>query len=209
MHYESFKNLTAGIQSITTSLALVGGGVWAYWRFVLNRESAHKVDLDADVTFVRKQGDNWVIEGVALVKNPGNVRLIFKEFTYELHYALYSDGFPRQATKEGIAKGNNFGSLRFLFKPQSWLKDGEDGKVEEETREAIRPPAWSALQLVAAGLADEDETYTYLEPGERTRYAFPAALPAETTIVLLQCVFYDKNWHNETVRKMYGALTGR
>jgi hypothetical protein len=207
VHYESFKNLTAGIQSITTSLALVGGGVWAYWRFVLNRESAHKVDLDADVTFVRKQGENWVIEGVALVKNPGNVRLDFKEFTYELHYALSSDDFSRQATEEGIAKGNNLdvGSLRFLLKPQSWLKEGEDGKVEEETRKAIRPPAWSALQLVAAGMADEDEDYWYLEPGERSRYDFLASLPADTAIVLLKCVFYDKNGHVESVRKSYAV----
>jgi hypothetical protein len=143
-----------------------------------------------------------VVEGVALVKNPGTVRLIFKEFTYELQYALYSDDFPRQAIKEGTAKGNKVGSLRFLFEPISWLKD-EDGKAEEETRKANDPPAWSALQLVADGLADKDETY--LEPGERTRYAFLAALPADTTIVLLKCVFYDKNWHNETVRKSYAV----
>jgi hypothetical protein len=45
-----------------------------------------------------------VIEGVALVKNPGNVRLDFKEFTYELQYALSSDEFPRQTTEEGTAK---------------------------------------------------------------------------------------------------------
>jgi hypothetical protein len=133
--------------------------------------------------------------------------LIFKEFTYELQYALSSDDFSRQATKEAIAKGENLGvgSLRFLFKPQSWLKDGEDGKVEEETRNAITPPAWSALQLVADGLADEDETYWYLEPGERTRYDFLASLPADTAIVLLKCGFYDKNGHDETVRKSYAV----
>ena len=99
MHYESFKNLTAGIQSITTSLALVGGGGWAYWRFVLNRESAHKVDLDADVNFVRKQGDNWVIEGVAWVKNPGNVRLDFKEFTRELGQLFANWKYKRDCAK--------------------------------------------------------------------------------------------------------------
>ena len=209
MNYEPFKNVAEGIQSIITSVALIVGGIWALWRFVLNRESAHKVDLDADVTFVRKQGDNWVIEGVALVKNPGNVRLDFQEFTYELHYALSSDDFARQATEEGIAKGNNLGvgSLRFLLK-RSWLKEGEDGndgKVEEETQKAISPPAWCALQLVAAGLTGEDDDYTYLEPGERSRYPFLASLPADTTVVLLQCDFYDKNKHVESVRKSYAV----
>jgi hypothetical protein len=206
VHHEPFKNVAEGIQSIVTSVALVGGGLWAFWRFVIN---ANKVDLDIGVNFVRKQGNNWMIECVALVKNPGNVRLDFKEFTYELHYALSSDDFSKQTTEEGTAKESNldFRSLHFLYK-RSWLKDGEDdndGKVEEETKKAISPPAWSALQLVADGLADEDEDYWYLEPGERTRYAVPASLPAETTIVLLQCDFYDKNWHVESVRKIYGV----
>jgi hypothetical protein len=208
VHYESFKNLTAGIQSIVTSVALIGGGIWAFFRFVVKRESAHKVDLDIDVTFVRKQRNNWMIECVALVKNPGNVRLDFKEFTYELHYALSSDDFSKQTTEEGTAKESNLDvrSLHFLLK-RSWLKEGEDGndgKVEEETKKAISPPVWSALQLVAAGEDDEDD-YTYLEPGERSRYAFPASLPADTTIVLLQCDFYDKNDHVESVRKSYGV----
>jgi len=49
VHHESFKNLTAAIQSIVTPAALFGGGLWAFWRFVLNRESAPKVDLDVHV----------------------------------------------------------------------------------------------------------------------------------------------------------------
>lgn len=209
MHYESFKNFTASIQSIITSVALVGGGAWAYWRFVLNRESAHKVDVDVDVTFVIKQAGNWMIEGVALVKNPGNVRLDFKEFTYELHYALLSDDFTRQATEEGATSASSpgFGPLRFLYK-QSFLNEppeGGDGRIEEETQTASSPPAWSALQLIAAGVPGEDSEYSYLEPGERSRYALLASLPADTTIVLLKCDFYDKNGHVESVRKSYAV----
>ena len=104
MNHEPFKNVAEGIQSITTSLALFGGGVWAYWRFVLNRESAHKVDLDADVTFVRKQGDNWVIEGVAWVKNPGNVRLDFKEFTMNSTMRCPPTTFRGKRPKEALQK---------------------------------------------------------------------------------------------------------
>src|SRR5258708_39935004 len=49
--------------------------------YTLSLHDALPIYLDADVTFVRKQGDNWVIEGVALVKNPGNVRLDFTKAT--------------------------------------------------------------------------------------------------------------------------------
>ena len=61
------------------------------------------------------------------------------------------------------------------------------------------------VESVVDGLADGDETYWYLEPGERSRYPFLASLPADTTIVFVQCDFYDKNWHVESVRKSYGV----
>lgn len=170
VNHESFKNVAEGIQSIITSLALVTGGSWALWRFVLNRESAPKIDLDIDLSFVRQQGDSWIVEGVALVKNPGTVRLDFKRFTYELHYALSSDNFGSQTTEEGVAKkGIPTDSFRAMFK-ESWLEDCD---------------------------------YTYLEPGERSRYSFLAFPPANATMLVLLCEFYDAKEHVESIRKTY------
>jgi hypothetical protein len=63
MHYESFKNLTAGFQSIATILALGVGGFWTYQRFIRSRESFPKVDIDVELSFVLKQQGNWVVEG--------------------------------------------------------------------------------------------------------------------------------------------------
>ena len=58
MHYESFKNLTSGIQSIATVLALGVGAFWTYQRFIRSRESRSKVDLDVELSFVVKQHNN-------------------------------------------------------------------------------------------------------------------------------------------------------
>jgi hypothetical protein len=173
VNHEPFKNVAEGIQSIITSAALLGGGIWALWRFVLMRESATKVDLDIDLSFVVKQGANWMLEGVALVKNPGSVRLDFEAFTYELHYALSSDHFGSQTMEEGIAKETTLpaDSLRLKFK-RSWLEDCKS---------------------------------MYLEPGERSRYTFLASVPADATMVLLLCEFYDANQDVESVRKSYAV----
>jgi hypothetical protein len=124
-----------------------------------------------DLSFVRKQGLNWIVEGVALVKNPGSVRLDFKAFTYELHYALAADDFGKGPSEEGATKENTFraDSLRALFK-YSWL---------------------------------EDESDTFLEPGERSRYSFLASLPADTTLVVLSCDFTGAKDDVESVRKSY------
>jgi hypothetical protein len=107
------------------------------------------------------------------VKNPGSVRLDFKAFTYELHYALSSDDFGSEAAEEGIAKETTLRADTFRSKfKHSWLEDGE---------------------------------YMFLEPGERSRYSFLASLPAETTMVLLLCEFYDTKKHVESVRRSYAV----
>jgi hypothetical protein len=87
------------------------------------REAAPKLDLDANLSFVHQQGTNWVAEGVALMKNPGRVRLNFKAFTYELRYALSCDIFEWKASQGGVAQENTFQyeSLRPSVKG-SWLK---------------------------------------------------------------------------------------
>jgi hypothetical protein len=176
VNHKPFKNVAEGIQSIITSVALIGGGIWALWRFVRHRESVTKVDLDIDLSFVIKQGANWIVEGVAVVKHPGSVRLDFSAFTYELHYALPSDDFGGQnAIEEGIAKENTLSAdslpLRHLLK-HSWFEGSED---------------------------------IYLEPGERSRYSFLAFLPIDTTMVVLTCELYDPKKHVEIVRKSYAV----
>ncbi len=156
-------------------MAFVGGGIWALWRFVLNREAATKVDLDVDLSFVRKQGPNWIVEGVALVKNPGTVRLDFKAFTYALYYAVASDH---------IVKGAS-----------------EKGTTEENTRAAdALPPVFEGERSWL-----DAESHTFLEPGERSRYSFIAPLPVETTLVVLSCNFTGTKDEIESVKKGYAV----
>jgi hypothetical protein len=38
VNHEPFKNVAEGIQAVVTSVALIAGGIWALWRFVLTRE---------------------------------------------------------------------------------------------------------------------------------------------------------------------------
>ena len=103
MHYESFKNLTAGIQSIATVLALGVGAFWTYIRFIRTGESRSKVDIDADLLFIREQSGEWIVEAVVLVKNPGNVRLGIKDLYCELLYAIPSDNLRSESVSTDIS----------------------------------------------------------------------------------------------------------
>jgi hypothetical protein len=175
MHYEEFKNLTAGIQSIATVIALGVGAYWTYGRFIRSREGATKIDLDIDLSFVHKQGSNWIVEGVALVKNPGNVRLEISDFTYQLNYALAADDFGRKTIENDEPK---------------------EGTFREESLHLGVKSSWV-----------EGWDYTYLEPGERSRFTFIASLPPDSTVVLLHSELSDKNKDTEIVRKLFGVPT--
>jgi len=61
------------------------------------------------------------------VKNPGSVRLDFKEFTYEIHFALSSDDFERRLGETGTEKESEFSmdKLRVLFGKRSWFEGYE------------------------------------------------------------------------------------
>jgi hypothetical protein len=111
MHYEVFKNFNCGHRIDSYNRC--------HWcrrlleptgRFIRSREAEMKVDLNLDLYFVHKQGPNWIVEGVALLNNVGNVRLEFERINYELHYAQASDDFgwtntEGEGAKEDIFRG--------------------------------------------------------------------------------------------------------
>jgi hypothetical protein len=91
VNHEPFKNVAEGIQAIVTSAALIAGGIWALWRFVLTREGLPRIEPDLDLVFVHKQNKRWIVEIVAMLENKGKARLSIKEFVFELRYGLPTD----------------------------------------------------------------------------------------------------------------------
>jgi hypothetical protein len=59
VNHEPFKNVAEGIQAVVTSVALIAGGIWALWRFVLTRVRGSAV-FDGDAV--------GKIEGIVSVK---------------------------------------------------------------------------------------------------------------------------------------------
>jgi hypothetical protein len=50
------------IAKVIESLAVVVGGGWAYWQFVVRRESEPATDLDVDLSFVGVQNGQWIVQ---------------------------------------------------------------------------------------------------------------------------------------------------
>jgi hypothetical protein len=65
MSYEDFKNLTSGVNSIVSSVAILVGASWAYFKFVRTREGAPKIAFWVELDFIQRQGGLWIAEAVA------------------------------------------------------------------------------------------------------------------------------------------------
>jgi hypothetical protein len=136
LNHEPFKNVAEGIQSIITSAALIIGGVWAAWRFVLTREGKALIEPELDIVFVHQQNGRWIVELVAVLNNKGKARLQIRNFAFELRYSL-----PKDDVETGtILIPDVFHSQKELKFPAhlelkgSWMDDDETIILEPGVR---------------------------------------------------------------------------
>jgi hypothetical protein len=65
-------------------VAILIGGIWTFWRFVLNGEGKPKIQFDIDLRIVGRQDSKIIIEAIAIVHNKGKVRHYIKKFFLDI-----------------------------------------------------------------------------------------------------------------------------
>jgi hypothetical protein len=117
------------IKNILTSLAILVGGVWTIWRFVLQREGNAKIQFDVDFVVVGELKNEYVVEVVATVENKGSVRHYVNDFKFDLLYL---------SDKHKIVDGDDRINGQLLFEkvidkrywiPPSWYNSFIDAGV--------------------------------------------------------------------------------
>lgn len=66
------------------TIALLVGGLWAYWRFVRERDRYPRVTLEAGIEQVAWFGDDRIVRVTVAVRNDGTVRLVIPKMRYSL-----------------------------------------------------------------------------------------------------------------------------
>ncbi len=74
------------LQSILTSIAIIIGGGWTCWRFILQREGHSKIQFNVDLRIVGVHKDKLIAEVIAIVENKGLVRQYVNDFRFNLLY---------------------------------------------------------------------------------------------------------------------------
>jgi hypothetical protein len=88
---QEWKDATAGIQSVVTALAILGGGVWALARFWREREGAPRIQFDTTARFVGRKDEQWLVELLATLENRGKIRQRIEKFTFRVTCATTTD----------------------------------------------------------------------------------------------------------------------
>jgi hypothetical protein len=88
---ELARNLAQAAQGGVTALALIVGGIWAYRKFVLGQEKYPHIETSADINFIGKHEDHWVIELIAWVENKGTAQHRMSAFEFDLYHLLADD----------------------------------------------------------------------------------------------------------------------
>jgi len=86
-----FNSLAGGFESIATISALLVGAYWTYTRFVRQREDHALVDFTADIEFIGKHDNWWIVELTSNIENKGKVQHRISEFAFDLYAINCSD----------------------------------------------------------------------------------------------------------------------
>ena len=113
MDIELVNKYMALIESCVKVCAVLVGGFWVYYKFILKRERYPNLMLSCDINFVGIQNDFWLIEVVAKIENKGKAQLRMTEFDMQLtgikktdkinldtnfQHSIYSGSFIRSDT---------------------------------------------------------------------------------------------------------------
>ncbi len=110
MDHEAFKDISQGISSIFSTIAITIGAVWALWKFVLQKERTPRAEFDISAEFLGKQNGKWIIEVSAKLANKGKVRHLMKDANLNIRYLTKND-----KVEESIQEGH----FKQIFFPNS------------------------------------------------------------------------------------------
>jgi len=103
---ESARLWSEVFANATTGLGIIAAGIWAYSRFVRQRDRFPKAELEHRVTFHRLSDDRLLLRVGLFVRNAGNVLLTWKEGGIRIQQVAPSPSHIVEWIVDGL-KGRN------------------------------------------------------------------------------------------------------
>ena len=91
MTIDQLKEIARALSVATGPLAVIIAGLWALWKFVLQREQEPRAEFDLTAEFLGIQNGQWLLEVSAHLANRGKVRHLMKNATMTVRYLKAND----------------------------------------------------------------------------------------------------------------------
>jgi len=163
---EAVKNYAQAVQSVATVIAIIFGGIWAYFRFIRQREHSLKVEFTIDAEFIGFQDKKWLVEIIANVENKGAVLHKISDFYFLLRYVKTADELDDG--EENINFQTNIEHFRKkgYFIPQNWEYSFIEPGIKNEYKYVTTLPIEATFVLIHGKFkyqSDEHEFHTAIK----------------------------------------------
>lgn len=91
MTLEQLKDVARVLSLVTGPLTVIVAGLWALWKFVLQREQEPRAEFDLSAEFLGMQDGQWLLEVSAYLANRGKVRHLMRNATMNVRYLKADD----------------------------------------------------------------------------------------------------------------------
>ena len=154
---EIIRNYAQAVQSIGTVVAVIIGGIWAYFRFIRQREHSQRIEFLVDIEFVGLQDDQWLIEALAFIENKGLVNQIIKDLSFTLRY-VDSDDRISDGDKEINFQANISRELKKgVWVPESWEATFIEPGLKTRYGYVASVPSEASFVLIHGRFSYQDE----------------------------------------------------
>lgn len=166
------------------AIAIIFAGIWAYWKFIYQREKEPAADIDIDVRFVGVQDDKWIIELTSCVENKSFVRLSYKKFQVIIRYLTHEDKIVDSLVEK---------------------KDATDQEKKDAKEEGNAFVEKINFQLNCPRNIDEriseNKRYfanvDYINPKQKFKHRYVTFISTDASFIWVQCKFKFLNTGNE------------
>lgn len=177
---ERIDLLLSIVQSGLTSIAIIFGGFWAYFRFIRQRENNALIDFSVDIVFHSFLDDYWLVEIVAFVENKGKVQHKIYKFDFKLEYLEKTDRVISTSKEE-----EERGQVKF--------KILEEGSFMRRKRLKRKSLTIFHNRIFTPCISIPKKRYFFIEPGLKNKYSYVTKVPSNTDILLLHSWFEYPN----------------
>lgn len=163
------KEIVEIIESVATTIGLVVGAIWVYFRFIRTRENHPKIEFNVNIKLLGRQDNKILIEIIADIENKGLVRHWINNFTCDVltlqsndpvvhgderinHQLLFEKYNPIKSDKENIRE-------RIVWIPKDWYKSFIDAGIKQQYTYLTEVPETTTFISIYSQFYYEDKDF--------------------------------------------------